>query len=146
MKLTLPIAGAAAIVLVSSTAAMLTPREPECRLVHEPSSARESGRSLNRDHVAQDFEAIRREADRFAKAVAARPLASDSIDARAGARTAPARAAAWCRATLVADLAIVHQTSEAALRAAVSDSEDQAETDRTSRADGASAVVSRPSR
>ncbi len=145
MKVIIPLTIALGMVLFWSTAAVLRPREPQCQLVHEQPVA--PVRTLNREHVIRDVEAIGREAARFAAAVAARPPASDSIDAKAGARTAPVRAAAWCRATLVADLAAMHQTSEAALLAAVAGSDEgQADADRTSRDDSVSPVVSRPSR
>ena len=146
MKLTLPLGSAAVVVLLSSTAVILTPREPTCRLGHEPIAESALAQPLDPVHAARDLADVEREAVRFGQAVARRPLSSDSIDAKEGARTAPMRAVAWCRVTLVTELSRVHQMSAAALLAAGSAGEAQAETERASRADATSSVVSRPSR
>lgn len=135
---------AIAIVLLSTTAAMLAPRDPQCRPVHGP-DYQSGAAAFTREHVRQDMQAVEAEAARFGQDVATRPLLSDSIDAREGARTAPTRATAWCRTTLIASLAAAHRTTEAALLAAAA-SANQADADRTSRAASASPVVSRPSR
>ncbi len=146
MKVSIPLGGATALVLLSSMAAVLTPRDPVCQLTHESAPALAAARSLERVHVARDLANVEREAERFGRAVARRPLASDSIDAREGARTAPIRAVAWCRTTLIAELASVHGTSAAGLLAAAAGDAAQAGTERTSRVDATSSVVSRPSR
>ena len=146
MKLTVSLVGAAVVVLLSSTAFVLTPREPECRFAHDAPAGPTGGPSLERAHVVRDLAEIEREARRFGAAVARRPLASDSIDAREGARTAPMRAVAWCRATLLSELANIHGTSANALLAAGTGDAAQAGADRTIRVDATSSGVSRPSR
>ncbi len=146
MKSMLLLGGAAAVLLVSSTAAVLTPREPECRVVHGTQTPSANGQPLERDHIARDLASIDEEAERFGRAVGKWPLASESIDAKEGKLTAPTRALAWCRATLMADLAVFHRTTEAALLRVASGVDDQADADRTSRVTATSSVVSRPSR
>ncbi len=146
MRLTLLVGSAAAVVLLSSSvAALLLPREPLCSLNHGSIAETAAGRALDPLHAARDLAEIEREAAQFGKAVAKRPMASDSIDAKEGARTAPMRAVAWCRVTLMSELADLHGTSTAALQEAASGAA-QAEADAASRVDATSPVVSRPSR
>jgi hypothetical protein len=146
MKSTLLLAVAGALVLLGSVAAVLTPSEPECRPIHGADAVPDGPLALDRAHVSADLSAIEVEAEQFSRTVARRPPASDSIDAREGARTAPQRAMAWCRASLLADLAVVHRTTEASLLAIGAGDAPQAETDRTNLVDATSPVVSRPSR
>lgn len=78
-----------------------------------PLDGREGGDSA---HLAQDLAAIHAVADRFAASVARRPRLSDSIDARASAATAPARARAWCEEVLLERVAAVHGVRASQLR------------------------------
>lgn len=146
MNLTLPLTVGAAVVLLSSTAAVLTPREPHCRLDHDQPAASAPALPLDPAHAARDLADVEREAEQFGRAVAARPPASDSIDAKAGARSAPMRAVAWCRVTLIAELARIHHVDASTLVSAGAVNPAQAEADRTNRVDATSSVVSRPSR
>ena len=52
----------------------------------------------------------------FGSSVSHRPMESDSIDAREGARTAPERARVWCEAVLTKELARTHQVSPDVVR------------------------------
>jgi hypothetical protein len=75
---------------------------------------------LSRDeharHLAEDLAAVDRRAREFSAAVARRPLLSESIDARAGALTAPARARTWCAAVLTDRVAAAHAVSASLVR------------------------------
>lgn len=83
---------------------------------HDASCARpsEAPRSLHlqtaedRAHLRQDLDDIQAAADAFAKAVAQRPVVTDSVDAIAGAKTAPARARVWCEETLRSEVLRTH--------------------------------------
>jgi hypothetical protein len=73
----------------------------------------------DRAHLDEDIKAIRRAAERFRQMAAQRPLLSQSIDAREGARTAPARARAWCEATLTEAVVELHQIQADQVRLAL---------------------------
>ncbi len=73
----------------------------------------------DRAHLDEDAKAIRRSAERFSQMAAQRPLLSQSSDAREAARTAPARARAWCEATLTEAVVELHQIQEDKVRLAL---------------------------
>jgi hypothetical protein len=94
------------------------PAEPDCERLTEPSRPLAAGRPPDMEHLREDVVRAKAAARAFSEAVAARPLLSDSIDAQAGARTAPARARAWCEATLAVQIAADHQLPLDVVRAA----------------------------
>jgi hypothetical protein len=67
----------------------------------------ESEPASDRAHLGADFDDIRAIATGFSSE-ARRPLLSDSIDAQAGAKTAPIRALAWCETALQQRLTTTH--------------------------------------
>ena len=77
-------------------------------------------------------------------------MLSDSIDAQAGAATAPARARAWCEAILEGQLATVHQLPIEQVRAFGDSGNEgrvvEAEADRASGTSAIASVVSRSAR
>jgi hypothetical protein len=107
----------AAIGLAAAVAARLTPPEPECAAPVEASRPLDLARAEDRAHMSEDVNAISAAAQAFGEAVSRRPLASDSFDAQAGARTAPARARAWCEAVLADAVAKRHHVTVEHVRA-----------------------------
>lgn len=145
------VAGATALLLcVGLASAAFGPRDPECEWPEQLRQGEMRGVPA-RSHVEDDRAAATLLAEAFGRAVAKRPLLSGSIDAQAGALTAPARAQAWCRAKLESEIAILHGLPIDEVRRGSGEDEsgpvvDHAEADRASAAASDSSVVSRPSR
>jgi len=142
--------GAAALILVGVAVAGFQPRDPQC-------FRNEAARPLNLDtagdraHLQADRNDIAAIASAFATEVARRPRLSDSIDAQAGALTAPVRARAWCEAVLQDQLASTHSLPVSVVQGQPSPvdhtgTEGHADAERASGSAAVSSVVSRPSR
>jgi hypothetical protein len=143
-------AAGAAVVLAAGGAAGVGRREPVCERSAEATRPLDLQSSDDRLHLQNDLEEITAASIVFATAVSRRPALSDSIDAQAGAATAPARARAWCEATLEVQLASVHQLPIGQVRAFGDGGVDgrfvEADADRSSGRSALSSVVSRPTR
>jgi hypothetical protein len=141
--------------LVGAAAGLSRP-DPVCERPADAARALSLDRPADLAHLRDDVMRARTAAEAFAAAVAKRPLMSDSVDALEGKRTAPARALAWCEATLAAEIAAQHTLSPGTVQEQFSrlNGTDpgpsaggpQAEADRASGTTAVSPVVSRPSR
>jgi len=102
------VAGAGtALLLLAGAVAGFRPRDPEC-VRNDPARSLNLSLESDRIHLRADFDDISAIASGFSAEVARRPLLSDSIDAQAGAKTAPIRALAWCEAVLQQQLTTTH--------------------------------------
>ena len=93
---------------MAASAAMafsLQPDEPQCHLTHESARPLDLRGAADAAHLRSDIEALKTASMMFGSSVSHRPMESDSIDAREGARTAPERARVWCEAVLTKELA-----------------------------------------
>jgi hypothetical protein len=140
----------AAILFTAGAVAGIGRGEPVCARSAEEPRPLDLLRADDRTHLQHDLEAVAAASAVFGSAVSKRPMLSDSIDAQAGAATAPARARAWCEAILEAQLATAHQLSIDQVRAFGDSGNDgrvvEAEADRARSTSAISPVVSRPSR
>jgi len=93
--------------LIGAAAGLSRP-DPVCERPADAARALRLDRAADLAHLRDDVRRARTAAEAFAAAVAKRPLMSDSVDALEGKRTAPARALAWCEATLAAEIAAQH--------------------------------------
>jgi hypothetical protein len=109
------VAGACAV-LGTGARVLHTRDDDPCGSWAEAPRALDLASSEHRRHLADDLTTVDRKAREFSASVARRPLLSDSIDARAGALTAPARARSWCAAVLTDRVAAAHAVSPAHLR------------------------------
>jgi hypothetical protein len=84
------------------------PRDGSCSRPSEAARPLHLESAEDRAHLREDLDDIQAAADAFAAAVAKRPVVTDSVDAVAGAKTAPARARRWCEETLRSELLRTH--------------------------------------
>jgi len=144
------VGAATALLLLGGAVAGFRPREPEC-VRDEPARPLNLSLASDRTHLRADLDDIRAIASGFSSEVSRRPMLSDSIDAQAGAKTAPVRALAWCEEVLQQQLTTTHGMSLEALlahmpAANLQTADDQAEAKRASVTESSSSVVSRPPR
>lgn len=109
------VAGACAMLGIGGLA-IYSRADDQCVSWVEAPGALDPSRDDDRRHLVSDLAAVDRRAEEFSATVAGRPLLSDSIDARASALTAPARALAWCAAVLTDRVAATHAVSASDLQ------------------------------
>jgi hypothetical protein len=137
---------AGAIVAAAGLGALagLSRPDPACEQPADPWGPLTISRAADMVHLREDVSRAKAAASAFADAVATRPVVSDSIDAQEGARTAPARARAWCEATLAEQIASDHQLPVDVVRAQFGSA--APETAAASSISTSGSAVSRPSR